>query len=1502
MRRDYLSAKRFFWLECSIFFTALCALWKPLSGVADGNDPPVLTADSFLAPLGDIRCGIFTNSPLPSGAAAFSNGISYLPPSGDLPMGIYTNVYPFDTPSYTLSDGWDRDCEWWYYLGIASVGDIDQNDFAAATRGQAKWFARQASFALSLEYPGSYTYDGLISALAASLMPSNDLAPVTVGEVKDLSVLFWLRQYEQLQQGNLMSGRDSPPWTGTNQNDAAFANIGQLKNAFSVSIYSGFEEYVDSDRDGFSDDLELLYGTDPFNPDTDGDGLPDGWEYGYGLDPLSTDGDDGIFGDPDGDGIANIWEYTHGLDPSSDDGYMDDDEDHDGLYFADEFALDTDPFNPDTDGDGLPDGWEYWYGLDPLSPDGDDGAYGDPDGDCVANIWEYIHGLDPLYAESSGYDDLDEDGAENGTELTYGTDPLNPDTDGDGLPDGWEYWYGLDPCSNTGDDGANGDPDEDGWTNLEEYIYGMNPTVPETDSDNDGVPDALELHLFGDLAHMDSLDALDPDGISLLLLFWNGLEYGMSVMNSTSPGDYIVSQLLPELPFGFPRMHGSTTICERTVTVDTLNGWRQFFLSDMDYDQYPFLQAMHGVIIEWTDSNGTNGVFSAAELTRWNALRIPLIPSASPTRLTIRIRAAGTNVSISGSPCLTQCTSRLSYSVVGGYESMMSGMDGEQIFLINCLDEEYYVTATPYWESPLMDGVTLSGIPVAGPPATLNALFSCEVSGNGNAAQDVTFVPSPGVYELPVSPAPSEEAEDSDPVILVAIAPGFRSGIERDYTEVSYDESSGDYPEGDGYPLDTPCLRKAMNSTHSLTNSVTYKRYWYSSQEFDIGCPGAGAYVTWEEQQDGLVIVYFDGMEVWRGYPDGEEDGYEEYTVSTGYGIDDDMCCPDGCGGGDCDALDGPSLGSVRFRLLLGKPDAGTISGFLWFDSRNGLAVTPSCLSLLKNGDSTVSDVTSGGTRRVTCHDDHGRDIFISPVTRGIEISVYLEDSSLDCVWRITNVNGSETSINFQKISRLGNVMRDETFRRVESDTHYSKWECEDNISGLTELLHRTDTLSVNNTRVLSRETRDASGSLLSCVTNRYMVFAGKTSSVLRETGRSERTWYGGADVSTVSYWADFNNPKRNGKPRLSMATGKPWSYRRYDDSGRETMRLEEWGNFSAPQSLRDGGDCDRFSLPEDATCTMTVSEYIPHYGDPFDEDNIEKPRTESVYLVWNGVATLTGRTWYIYTQSETNGATVTTVRTIRAASQAAQIGDPANAVSIRTAYEDYGGIPSVLRGRTLYERDEDGTERFYAIDAGTFDPSTRMFIPGVGNTALRTVTHTFRDGQEADTRRVEVQDFDSGNALYEAELLTADGSAVSWTAHAYDVKGRLRSSLYSDGTSETNAWSCCRLLWSGSRDGAVTLRSAQTGRDRLYHAFEEVSATNLPGLSGGGGHPVTLHFFDALGRETNVTETAALVPGSASTPDFQAIGGKAVTVTEYPDGTADRRITTDPRGLRTLT
>lgn len=60
-------------------------------------------------------------------------------------------------------------------------------------------------------------------------------------------------------------------------------------NALAVSTSSDSTNtisQVDSDHDGLADWEEVLYGTDPHNPDTDGDGTSDGAEVAAGRNPL----------------------------------------------------------------------------------------------------------------------------------------------------------------------------------------------------------------------------------------------------------------------------------------------------------------------------------------------------------------------------------------------------------------------------------------------------------------------------------------------------------------------------------------------------------------------------------------------------------------------------------------------------------------------------------------------------------------------------------------------------------------------------------------------------------------------------------------------------------------------------------------------------------------------------------------------------------------------------------------------------------------------------------------------------------------------------------------------------------------------------------------------------------------------------------------------------------------------------------------------------------------
>ena len=133
---------------------------------------------------------------------------------------------------------------------------------------------------------------------------------------------------------------------------------------------------ADSDKDGLTDEVERILGTDPLDKDTDNDGLMDGAEGKLGADPKNPDSD--------GDGFADGSEVAQRRSPWNPDpphphGARDrpyqptaDDPDADGLDEMMEGLAGTDPNDPDTDGDGLGDSVEAIRGTNPKARFGDE--------------------------------------------------------------------------------------------------------------------------------------------------------------------------------------------------------------------------------------------------------------------------------------------------------------------------------------------------------------------------------------------------------------------------------------------------------------------------------------------------------------------------------------------------------------------------------------------------------------------------------------------------------------------------------------------------------------------------------------------------------------------------------------------------------------------------------------------------------------------------------------------------------------------------------------------------------------------------------------------------------------------------------------------------------------------------------------------------------------------------------------------------------------------------
>ena len=214
------------------------------------------------------------------------------------------------------------------------------------------------------------------------------------------------------------------------------------------------------------------------------------------------------------------------------------------------------------------------------------------------------------------------------------------------------------------------------------------------------------------------------------------------------------------------------------------------------------------------------------------------------------------------------------------------------------------------------------------------------------------------------------------------------------------------------------------------------------------------------------------------------------------------------------------------------------------------------------------------------------------------------------------------------------------------------------------------------------------------------------------------------------------------------------------------------------------------------------------------------------------------------------------------------------------------------MRGRPLREEGADGLLRTYAYQ---YHDPTGDGTNDVLEIASRTGTAALPDGlPNVSAYTIEQLDALFGRLLRRETRLYTGGAAplLDWETRAYDEKGRLVQSDFSDGTSAHNGWGCCRLEWTQARDGSLRDYFAIPGDDR-WSAVAESSLASLPGAN--GRHPVAESFADALGRGTNAVR--AVWHSSGRDPAYAPLQ----TRTAYPHGTDHHRVVTDPLGVETV-
>jgi RHS repeat-associated protein len=703
--------------------------------------------------------------------------------------------------------------------------------------------------------------------------------------------------------------------------------------------------------------------------------------------------------------------------------------------------------------------------------------------------------------------------------------------------------------------------------------------------------------------------------------------------------------------------------------------------------------------------------------------------------------------------------------------------------------------------------------------------------------------------------------------------------------------------------------------------------YWWEETEVAVGFGLVGPYSgisvsplchVWAKNETSIgVTVQIDGV---GGFPIGtmtraDQESHQDDIdpiqctcpgsvwsgCDGGCGSDSSSSCPNGSCSGSV-GMEGPRLGSVDFRIPFGSVGYNAIAGMLWFSVKdNSVLLNQELLSVISNSSVAVSCYPSGGVSNIVCEAAGVNGItvlsFCRGGTNGLSLQVYdtTEPGQVPArVWEITDegmrdYEGRTSTVRFRKLVGAS-VDRDSIFEYTGG-----RWRQTDLITGVTQTVnpvgdpeqgwdettrcmwHVADPGKIISERTVRRE---------------------KIGPVYRECVIKEKVGY--TDVwrtTTNAYWVSEDYPALNGCPKFRYSDfNGDWEYRAYDTRGRETLRAEPLDGSTPPPFATSGTPATLASFTAGGlTAAVTVTGYEGAESESFLD--VGKPRKVERYRVLEGVATKISCEWHTYTRElAPDGLGALRHRVIRACSQAAAQGDSANAWTETLEYDgdsrDKADTPPpLLRGKLLEETRFEGgvkavTKSEYLLDTNenrcyvTTWKGTDTLENGVaGRSTFETVTLDAFTGLELGR---------------ETRLRVSSGDApLLWEeARTYDAKGRLVATLYSDGTFESNDWSCCSLQAKIGRDGART--------DLMYlpgysgeSLSEETSMGGLPGAN--GRHPAVVTLVDALGRVTNSVRKV-MVNGNDD-PNYAWL----VTRTEYPDGTEDYKVTIGPLGVVTV-
>lgn len=439
---------------------------------------------------------------------------------------------------------------------------------------------------------------------------------------------------------------------------------------------------------------------------------------------------------------------------------------------------------------------------------------------------------------------------------------------------------------------------------------------------------------------------------------------------------------------------GTNALYSRTFEVDRQGGWKSYFLSGRGE---PWRcggtdtiseWSLEGSVIEWSDDTGANGTVTASPTG--DSLYLPL--SAEATSCTITLKASGTGRHASPQPVfLLEYSPRIEFT--GGQE--IEGNDGNR----------YCVFTDPDDFSFSLD---LSNRPCRTP------------ADDGEVARDGFTLPTePGVYRLPLG---TQTAQDQRPRLMMGplMAPPNDEGSGGNWLLVILDPwvtyGTPHYGCSHDYPYDWGWFGTWCDCTPEVGSGID-------------GCAAVDSFIDWYDDYEAEGVVEIGGVEVWR-------DTAYHVVWACDHDIDEPKrYCPCGCDGDcphcSCMSADGPSQGSIRFRVGLGENSGGETLGFAWFESEGPVRIRPQLFEVESRPDANVSVRRYSSRVEVTTAETSGRNLVIASLTNGVTISVS-GGQGLTALplhtWEITNVGNSLGIVRLVRRNADGAIREDWTY------------------------------------------------------------------------------------------------------------------------------------------------------------------------------------------------------------------------------------------------------------------------------------------------------------------------------------------------------------------------------------------------------------------------------------------------------------------------------------------